>query len=848
MVSLFLGSYTLRMSASSRLNRLFALVSLNFAVWSFAYTFFYSAPDKETAWFWYRISALGWAVAPALALHFFLVLTENDALIQRWWAKVILYLPGVFFLSEALTGTLLVSDFVPCVLGWCEVAPAFSPLFWLFQCYAIGSVVVWIVMTARWGVRSERAHVKKQAIAICVTALISLVVVAVFDTALPVLGVYVLPSIAPVVIMLWLLGIWYAMARYRLMVLTPSIAVDDIISTMSDLLILGNHEGRIIKMNARALELLGFEEKDAIGKPVAGLFRERDLVQSLCGKVLQVASRACSFEVHVMTARGRDIPFHVTFSAIRDGNGELAGLTLLGQDLRHVRKLQESERKYRSLVDNAPIGVYRTDLRGRILYVNEAIAGIYDYASPEELLAANAVTNYINRKDLLTVLASLRKTGRVVNFETEIATHAGARKCVLVSAVVEGEYLSGMLMDITYRKSMEGYVMRSRNLESLGVLAGGIAHDFNNLLTAIIGNISLARNSVDPDTKVFGKLAVAEKACDKARLLSNQLRTFSKGGQPVKSMLSIGGVVRDAAAIALSGSAVTCDFHLPDTLWDLEADEGQIGQVFHNLIINARDAMPETGRITVRAENVEHTAAEWLPLNEGRYVKVSVTDQGIGIAKEDIQRIFDPYFTTKNKGSIRGMGLGLSLSNSIIEKHKGLIAVYSTPGQGTTFNVYLPVGPAESALSGELRKRAPQAISEAGHGKVLLMDDEEMVRMVTAEMLRSKGYTVVCTADGVEAIHHYRKAMEAGAPFDLVLMDLTVHGGMGGQDTIKVLLEIDPKVKAVISSGYADDPVMAEYEKYGFLGVLHKPCTVEKLHTTIHAILSKQTGAWYEQS
>ncbi len=316
---------------------------------------------------------------------------------------------------------------------------------------------------------------------------------------------------------------------------------------------------------------------------------------------------------------------------------------------------------------------------------------------------------------------------------------------------------------------------------------------------------------------MFGKLAVAEKACDKARLLSNQLRTFSKGGQPVKSMLSIGGVVRDAAAIALSGSAVTCDFHLPDTLWDLEADEGQIGQVFHNLIINARDAMPETGRITVRAENVEHTAAEWLPLNEGRYVKVSVTDQGIGIAKEDIQRIFDPYFTTKNKGSIRGMGLGLSLSNSIIEKHKGLIAVYSTPGQGTTFNVYLPVGPAESALSGELRKRAAQAISEAGHGKVLLMDDEEMVRMVTAEMLRSKGYTVVCTSDGVEAIHHYRKAMEAGTPFDLVLMDLTVHGGMGGQDTIKVLLEIDPKVKAVISSGYADDPVMAEYEKYGFL-------------------------------
>jgi nitrogen-specific signal transduction histidine kinase/ActR/RegA family two-component response regulator len=393
------------------------------------------------------------------------------------------------------------------------------------------------------------------------------------------------------------------------------------------------------------------------------------------------------------------------------------------------------------------------------------------------------------------------------------------------------EKLFGTFQDITERKGMEEELLKGSKLESLGVLAGGIAHDFNNLLTAIIGNLSLVQRAVGLESRVRQRLTEVERAADRATALTQQLLTFSKGGAPIKRMASIAEMLRESATFTLRGSNVRCTFIIPADLWTAEVDVGQMDRVLHNLVLNGAQAMPEGGVMAITAENLTLQASAGLPLRPGKYLKLTIADHGSGIAAEHLPKIFDPYFTTKATGN----GLGLAAAYSIIKRHDGHITVASQRGVGTTFQVYLP-----AALTSytPLAEHGPHLYT--GIGKILVMDDEAVLRDLARQMLQYLGYAVEVTRDGDEALTQYRLAIAAGAPFDAVLLDLTIPGGMGGKETMQRLREIDPAVRAIVASGYSNDPCMADFSVYGFCGVVAKPYRLEDLSRTLNSVLKAQ--------
>ena len=390
------------------------------------------------------------------------------------------------------------------------------------------------------------------------------------------------------------------------------------------------------------------------------------------------------------------------------------------------------------------------------------------------------------------------------------------------------DQIIAIVRNITERKRMLGELLKVQKLESIGILAGGIAHDFNNMLTAVLGNISLAKMYANSEDKICERLIKAEKASLRARDLTQQLLTFSKGGQPIVKTVSITKLLKDTTSFALTGSNVQCEFSISEDLWPVEIDEGQMSQVINNLVINAVNSMPAGGTIKARAEKATvgtERTKQSLPLEGENYVKISIQDQGMGIPKEYLQKIFDPYFTTRKKGS----GLGLAISYSIVQKHHGYITAESELGVGTTFHILLPASEKEL-----ITERHAKEIVRGEKRKVLIMDDEEIVRDVASRMIKHIGYEVKVAKDGAEAIALYEQAQESQFPFNVVILDLTVPGGMGGKEAIEKLIELDPQAKAIVSSGYSTDPVMSNFREYGFSSVVSKPYKIEELREALH--------------
>jgi len=378
---------------------------------------------------------------------------------------------------------------------------------------------------------------------------------------------------------------------------------------------------------------------------------------------------------------------------------------------------------------------------------------------------------------------------------------------------------------------MEQERLRNDKLESISTLAGGIAHDFNNLLTGIMGNIGLAKKYTASSEKASETLEEAEKAAMRARDLTQQLLTFARGGKPVKKTVDISRLIEESATFALRGSAARLELSLPDDLWPTEVDEGQINQVIHNMVINADESMPAGGTVNIRGMNSVPKEVSALPLPSGRYVRIDIHDTGTGISKAHLQRIFEPYFTTKKKGS----GLGLSSAYSIIKNHGGYILAESTKNKGTTFHIYLPASGKAARMKSEPKQFKPAAIG----GRVLVMDDDEVIRKMLINMLKLAGYEAETTTEGSETLEKYAQAMKEDKPFDVVIMDLTIPGGMGGKEAVSKLLKIDPGARVIVSSGYATDPIMSEYKKHGFSAVIAKPYSVKQLEETLHSLLKK---------
>ena len=392
--------------------------------------------------------------------------------------------------------------------------------------------------------------------------------------------------------------------------------------------------------------------------------------------------------------------------------------------------------------------------------------------------------------------------------------------------------------NIMLQKKLEAEeeMLKTKKLESIGILAGGIAHDFNNLLAGIFGNISLAKLNLKPDDKIYRYIESAEKAIERAVGLTKQLLTFSKGGDPVKEDINIGNLINDIAVFNLRGSSVKLDFQPALSIWLTKVDKGQFSQVIANLVINAKQAMPAGGTLYINIENCDKkTDCAGIPHSSKNWIKITIRDEGTGIPEKYLNRIFDPYFTTKQDGS----GLGLATVYSIIRKHGGIIKVDSELNRGTTFTIYLTAVEVSDTSSSQLDNVSNKTNQSTYTGRILLMDDNELVRESGRDMIESLGFDVEICEEGISAVELYKKSKTNNKSFDLVILDLTIPGGMGGLETAKKLLSIDPQARLIVSSGYSNDPVMANYHNYGFMGVIEKPYLIDDLRKIIKQALSK---------
>jgi PAS domain S-box-containing protein len=505
-----------------------------------------------------------------------------------------------------------------------------------------------------------------------------------------------------------------------------------------------------------------------------------------------------------------------------------------------AERIEESRDFYLKLFDEFPAMIWRSGTDAKCDYLNKSWLEFRGKTIDQEM--EDAWAGRIHPDDLESCLKTYLdafNTRRIFDMEYRLRRYDGEYRWVVDFGRpfynFEGEFAGyiGSCYDITDRKRMEEERLKFSKLESVGVLAGGIAHDFNNMLTAMLSTISVARMDARFGTNLYNYLVEAEKVCLQARGLTQQLLTFSRGGAPIKKLCSIVETIKDSALFALRGSNVRCEFSIEDDLWDVEADQGQITQAINNLVINAQQAMPQGGVIKIRANNTQLEAGFISShIKGGKYVKITVEDQGIGIPKEHLARIFDPYFTTKQKGS----GLGLATTYSIIKNHEGYIDVESQSTVGTKFYIHIPA----SEKRAEGKKIVQEKVGGGTKGRVLIMDDEGIIRKSTGKALMRMGYEVECAKDGTEAIEIYTRAREENRAFDLVIMDLTIPGGMGGREAIAKLIETDPEVRAVVSSGYSNDPIMSEYEDYGFRGVVSKPYTIEDLAQTLYKVIGEE--------
>jgi two-component system cell cycle sensor histidine kinase/response regulator CckA len=634
----------------------------------------------------------------------------------------------------------------------------------------------------------------------------------------------------------------------------------ELVENINDVIYATDDKGIVTYISPIVESVLGYRPSEVIGQAFSKFIHSEDLPWVMSRFQSVLSGDVGPKEYRLFAASGEILWVRTSSRPVFEGD-RVTGLHGVLTDITEQKLTEEARReteeKYRLISKNIPVVVYSVlpDEPSTNIFISGRIRELTGYSGRDFVEIPGLFNNILHPDDQEYVWKRIeehRRNKSLLDIEYRIVTKDNVTKWVkdratpMVNENGDIVRIDGFMEDITERKELENQLRHAHKMEAIGTLAGGLAHDYNNLLSVILGNISMAKEDLKPEWGIHAFLHEAEKASYKAKELTHRLITFSRGGAPIREKASIVELLRESASLALAGSSVECDFSFAQDLWPVEHDEAQMQHVINNLITNACEAMPQGGTIKLTAENVlvgEGGEQPGPPLQEGRYVKVSFRDQGVGIPEEQLAMIFDPYFSTKERGEQKGMGLGLATAYSIVNKHGGRIAVESQVGVGTTFDVYLPAS--EEGTADKEDRKAP--MDHIDHRqwttkRILVMEDEDTLRNLCGQMLKRLGYEAELARNGDEAIALYKKAMDSGESFDAVILDLSVRGGMGGTEAVRKLQEMDPEVMAIVSSGYHDDPVMTNWREYGFKGVMFKPYQKKDLSEALQKVLVKKNS------
>ncbi|NTV14356.1 MAG: PAS domain S-box protein [Desulfobulbaceae bacterium] len=623
--------------------------------------------------------------------------------------------------------------------------------------------------------------------------------------------------------------------------------LERIFSLSSDMICTASLSGHFLTTNPAFEKTLGYSKEELLAKPFLEFVHpdDRDITLALIQEKLSQGITALNFENRYQRKDGTYAWLSWTSNPVPE-KGITYGIARDISDRKETEsRLRKSEEFIRNILDTVDEGFIVIDKDFHILTSNNAYCTQVGCAG-DEIVGKHCyeISHNINRpcyeKGEECVVREVFATG---DSHVVVHKHTDLEGNVLYVETKgfpirndEGDIISVIetINNITEKFILEEERLKIQKLESIGTLAGGIAHDFNNLLQGVFGYISLAKMGLDNKEECLAAMEQAEKAIHQSVNLTNQLLTFSKGGKPRKKLTNLKVAIENATKFALSGSKSSCKIIVEDGLWQVEVDEGQIGQVIQNIVLNADQAMPDGGEVDITVKNISANDNH-LPkgLSNGDCIAIAISDNGVGISERNMSKIFDPYFTTKAMGSTKGSGLGLATSYSIINNHNGSINVTSTENCGSTFTIYLPALPLQSIMPVKTEE-IPTSIAV---GRVLFMDDEEMIRDLASKLITALGHDVELAEHGNEAVEKFIKAKQNANSFDVVILDLTIRGGMGGIETVQELLKIDPGLKAIVSSGYSDSSASSSYKKQGFKAFLNKPYNFKELREVLNNII-----------
>ncbi len=599
---------------------------------------------------------------------------------------------------------------------------------------------------------------------------------------------------------------------------------------------------KIIDCNEAAQTMTGYTRDELLGMSVVDL-----VPKSRVDDIMKVARDAKAlgwFATEFVNARknGDEFPVIMSGSMMKVNNEDHVIIAI--QDITRQKmadKALAAEKEHLSVILASIVdAVIATDIEGRVTLLNQVASELTGWTVANAMnKPISEVFNLVDestRSPINNPVTNLLQSGNSIELEEQsmLVSTDGSEHLIIYSAAPIHDHSGnavGLVLvfrDITEKHALEREIMKIQKMETLSLLAGGIAHDFNNILTAIIGNISIAKIFATEHPKITEKITNAEKAALQARDLTHQLLTFSKGGDPIKQTTNLIEIVKETVSFVMSGSNVKSDLDFADNLDQVNVDPGQISQVVNNLVLNALQAMKEGGILKISACNVAVKPEQIVSLKPGLYVKLTIVDNGPGIPQEFLDKIFDPYFTTKEEGN----GLGLSMTYSIIKNHKGHIQVESRPGEGARFDIFLP-STTESIETGKAKVQDIQG----QHQSILVMDDDQIVKDSIGNFLEFLQYRVDFADHGEEAIDKYREALESNKPYAAVILDLTVPGAMGGKECIKHLMEMDPDIRAIASSGYSSNLTIENFREYGFLDVIPKPYKIEEIGAVLKRVI-----------